>query len=169
MKIAQVFLDQLENEATNSRKALERVPEGRNDWKPHEKSMPLGYLASLVARMPAWVAMMVNLDELDMAPQGGSKFKPEVALTNRELLEMFDKSLAEGRDALKNTNDEHLLKPWRFKVAGNVVSENPRHIQLRDAVFSHLAHHRGQLTVYLRLNSAPVPSIYGPSADEGRF
>jgi uncharacterized damage-inducible protein DinB len=169
MKMTELFLGELEREAGSTRRTLERVPEGRNDWKPHEKSMPLGYLASLVARMPAWVAMMINLDELDMAPQGGSKFKPEVALTNRELLEIFDKSLAEGRDALKNTNDEHLLKPWRFKVAGSVVSENPRHIQLRDAVFSHLAHHRGQLTVYLRLNSAPVPSIYGPSADEGRF
>ena len=169
MKLSEMYLSEFDNEMVSTRKTLERIPEDKLSWKPHEKSMPLGYLASLVARMPAWVAMMINLDELDMAPQGGSKFKPEVALTNRELLEIFDKSLAEGRDALKNTNDEHLLKPWRFKVAGNVVSENPRHIQLRDAVFSHLAHHRGQLTVYLRLNSAPVPSIYGPSADEGRF
>ena len=169
MKLTDLFLAELEREAGSTRRTLERVPEGRNDWKPHEKSMPLGYLASLVARMPAWVEMMINLDELDMAPQGSSQYKPQVMVTNRELLELFEKSLAEGRDALKSTNDEHLLTPWRFMVAGKVVSENARHIMLRDAVFSHLAHHRGQLTVYLRLNSAPVPSIYGPSADEGQF
>jgi uncharacterized damage-inducible protein DinB len=169
MNTTEMFLEELDREAGGTRRTLERVPEGRNDWKPHDKSMPLGILAALVARMPSWVAMMINQDELDMAPQGGSKFKPVVATTTRELLELFDKSLAEGREALKNTNDEHLLKPWRFLVAGKVVSENPRHIMLRDAVFSHLAHHRGQLTVYLRLNSAPVPAIYGPSADEGRF
>jgi len=164
-----MFLAELEREAAGTRRTLERVPEGRNDWKPHEKSMPMGYLAALVARMPSWVAMMVNQDELDMAPQGGSKFKPQEVTTNKELLELFDKSLAEAVEALKSTTDEHLLTPWRFKVAGKVVSENARHIMFRDAVFSHLAHHRGQLTVYLRLNSAPVPSIYGPSADEGRF
>ncbi|HEY1263436.1 MAG TPA: DinB family protein [Terriglobales bacterium] len=169
MNMTDLFLGELEREASNTRRTLERVPEGRNDWKPHEKSMQLGYLAALVARMPSWVAMMINQDELDMAPQGGSKFKPLVAATNRELLELFDKSLEEGRAALKNTTDEHLLKPWRFLVAGKVMSEAPRHIMLRDAVFSHLAHHRGQLTVYLRLNSASVPAIYGPSADEGRF
>jgi uncharacterized damage-inducible protein DinB len=169
MKLAEMFLAELEREAASTRRTLERVPEGRNDWKPHEKSMPMGYLAALVARMPSWVAMIVNQDELDMAPQGGSKFKPQEVTTNKELLELFDKSLAEGKEALKNTTDEHLMKPWRFLVAGKVVSENPRHIQLRDAVFSHLAHHRGQLTVYLRLNSAPVPSIYGPTADEPGF
>jgi len=169
MKLTELFLGELEREAASTRRTLERVPEGRNEWKPHEKSMPLGYLAALVARMPSWVAMMINQDELDMAPQGGSKFKPQEATTNRELLELFDKSLAEGIAALKNTTDEHLLTPWRFMVAGKVVSENARHIMLRDAVFSHLAHHRGQLTVYLRLNQASVPAIYGPSADEGRF
>ena len=169
MKLTDMFLAELEREAAGTRRTLERVPEGRNDWKPHEKSMPMGYLAALVARMPSWVAMMVNQDELDMAPQGGSKFKPEEVTTNKELLELFDKSLAEAVEALKNTTDEHLLTPWRFKVAGKVVSENARHVMLRDAVFSHLAHHRGQLTVYLRLNAASVPAIYGPSADEGRF
>lgn len=169
MKMTELFLAELEREASGTRRVLERVPEGRNDWKPHEKSMAFGYLAALVATMPAWIAMMIRQDELDMGPQGGSKFKPQVVTTNRELLELFDKSVAEGRDALKSTTDEHLLTPWRFMINGNVVSENPRHIMLRDAVFSHLAHHRGQLTVYLRLNSASVPAIYGPSADERGF
>ena len=85
------------------------------------------------------------------------------------MLESFDQSVLEARKALESTTDEHLLTPWRFKVAGEVVSEQPRHVMLRDAVFNHLAHHRGQLTVYLRLNSASVPAIYGPSADEGRL
>ncbi|MBZ5679598.1 MAG: damage-inducible protein DinB [Acidobacteriia bacterium] len=169
MKLTELFLAELEREAAGTRRTLERVPEGHNDWKPHEKSMPLGYLAALVARMPAWAAMMVQQDELDMAPKGSSKYKPHELNTNRELLQTFDESVIEAREALQSTTDEHLMTPWRFLVAGKVVSEQPRHIMLRDAVFNHLAHHRGQLTVYLRLNSALVPAIYGPSADEGRF
>ena len=168
MKLTDLFLAQLEREAVGTRRALERVPEGRNDWKPHEKSMPLGYLAALVAGMLAWIAMMVNLDEFDMTSPS-SEFKPKEVSTNAELLELFDTSLAKARDALTNTTDERLMTPWRFVVGGHVASEQPRHVMITDAVFSHLAHHRGQLTVYLRLNGASVPAVYGPSADEGRF
>lgn len=169
MKMTELFLAELEREAVGTRHTLERVPEGRNDWKPHEKSMALGYLAGMVARMPAWLATMIAQDEFDMKPKGGSNYKPQELNTKRELLQTFDDSVIEGRKALESTTDEHLLKPWRFLVGGQVVSEQPRHVMLRDAVFSHLAHHRGQLTVYLRLNEASVPAIYGPSADEGRF
>jgi uncharacterized damage-inducible protein DinB len=97
------------------------------------------------------------------------KFKPGEWQTRAELIDMLEKSVAGAREALQNTTDEHLLKPWRFVVGGHVVSENPRHLMITDSVFSHLAHHRGQLTVYLRLNEASVPALYGPSADEGRF
>jgi uncharacterized damage-inducible protein DinB len=166
MKLTELFSAELERESASSRRVLERVPEGRNDWKPHEKSMPLGYLAALVASMPAWIDMMVNLDELDIASAAGVKFKPQVQRTTRELVQTLDASVAKAREALTNTTDTHLMTPWKFVVSGHVVTEQPRHIMLRDAVFSHLAHHRGQLTVYLRLNDAPVPSIYGPSADE---
>ena len=169
MKLTELFLAELEREIPGTRRALERVPEGRNDWKPHEKSMPLGYLAALVARMPSWVGMIINQDELDMAPKNGSKHKPHELTTNQELLQAFDDAVIEARNALRSTTDQHLLTSWKLLVAGQVVNEQPRHIMLRDAVFNHLAHHRGQLTVYLRLNSAPVPAIYGPSADEGRF
>ena len=169
MKLADLFLAQLEREAAGTRRALERVPEGRNDWKPHEKSMPLGYLAALVAHMPSWIAMMVNRDEFDMASPGASEFKPKEAATAGELAGMFDAALAKAREALANTTDEHLMAPWRFVVGGHVVSEQPRYIMITDSVLSHLAHHRGQLTVYLRLNGASVPAVYGPSADEGRF
>ena len=169
MKMTDLFLADLEREAASTRRVLKRVPEGRDDWKPHEKSMMLGYLATLVATLPGWIDMMVNQDFIDMAPKGAQKFRPQVLKTNPELLAALDESVTKARKALENTTDEHLLTPWKFMVAGNVVTENPRHIMIRDAVFSHLAHHRGQLTVYLRLNGAAVPAIFGPSADEGRF
>ena len=169
MKMTDLFLAQLERESASSRRALERVPEGRNDWKPHEKSMQLGYLATLVATMPSWITMMVKQDELDMNPPGGSRFSPQVLNGRKELLEALDKSVASAREALQNTTDAHLLTTWKFLVGGKVVSEEPRHIMITDSVFSHLAHHRGQLTVYLRLNGEAVPAIYGPSADERNF
>jgi len=168
MKLTDMFLAELEREAAGTRSALERVPEGRNDWKPHPRSMPLGYLASLVATMPSWVAMMVKQDELDLKSPGAAKFKPLEWRTRAELVAALDRGLAEAREALRNTTDEHLMTPWKFVIGGQVVDENPRHVMITNAVFSHLAHHRGQLTVYLRLNEASVPAIYGPSADEGR-
>ncbi|HYK36328.1 DinB family protein [Alloacidobacterium sp.] len=169
MKMTELFLADLEREAASTRRALERVPEGRDDWKPHEKSMPLGYLTTLVATILGWIDFMVNEDRLDMTPKGDSKYKPQQLKTTRERLDALDESVAKARKALQNTTDEHLLTNWQFVVGGHVASENPRYIMIRDAVFSHLAHHRGQLTVYLRLNEAKVPSIYGPSADENPF
>jgi uncharacterized damage-inducible protein DinB len=169
MKMTEFFLTQLEREAASSRLALQRVPEGHNGWKPHQKSMELGYLAALVATMPAWIISMVKQTEFDMRSAEAQNFKPGEWQTRAELIAMLEKSVAGAREALQNTNDEHLLKPWRFVVGGHVVSENPRHLMIADSVFSHLAHHRGQLTVYLRLNEASVPALYGPSADEGRF
>jgi uncharacterized damage-inducible protein DinB len=168
MKLTELFLAQLEREAESTRHALERVPEGRNDWKPHEKSMPLGYLAALVARLPGWIAMVIGTEQLVLGPNAGSKFTPKALATKAELLESLEESLAEARAALKGTTDEHLMKPWRFIAGSQVASEDPRYIVITDVVFSHLAHHRGQLTVYLRLNNAAVPAIYGPSADEGK-
>ena len=169
MQLTEMFLAELVREAASTRRALERVPEGRNDWKPHQKSMPLGYLATLVATILGWIDFMVNEDQLDMTPKGDSKYKQKDLTTTSELLAALDESVAKARKALENTTDEHLMKTWRFVVGGHVASENPRHIMIRDAVFSHLAHHRGQLTVYLRFNEVAVPAIYGPSADEGHF
>jgi uncharacterized damage-inducible protein DinB len=128
--------------------------------------MPLGYLAALVATMPGWIDFMVNRDELDIASVEGANFKPSPTTNSVELVRMLEESVGRAKAALRGTNDEHLMKPWRFVVGGHVASEQPRHIMIRDAVINHLAHHRGQLTVYLRLNETAVPAIYGPSADE---
>lgn len=169
MRLTDLFLNQLETETMLTRRTLERVPEGRNDWKPHEKSMLLGYLAALVASMPGWIDLMVNQDELDLTSAESGRFRPQAVTTNGELLQLLDRSVARAREALANTSDEHLMTTWRFVAGGHAVSEQPRYIMIRDAVFSHMAHHRGQLTVYLRLNEAMVPAIYGPSADEGKM
>lgn len=162
------FLAQLQAESGRTRRALERVPEGRGDWKPHERSMALGRLAGLIATMPSWIAMIVGRDDLDLNPPGGSTYTQPPLRTPAELVKALEDASDQARDALSNTNDDHLLKPWRLLVAGNVVSEEPRDVVLRDT-FLHWAHHRGQLTVYLRLNDVPVPAIYGPSADDASF
>ena len=166
MELKEFFLAQLDREASATRKAIERVPEGRNDWKPHEKSMPMGYLAALVAGMPGWAAFMIEQDELNLDGPSSEKFKTKPVATRTELLKLLDEGVSKSRAALERTTEEHLLKPWRFIAGGKVWSDDPRHQVLTDSLFAHLAHHRGQLTVYLRLNEASVPALYGPSADE---
>ncbi len=168
MEMKNLFLAQLEAEARRTRRALERVPEGREDWKPHQKSMPLGRLAMLVAQMPSWIAMIVHRDDLELSPEGGSSGAQRPSHTVAELVQTLEQGAADARQALTSTSDEHLTKPWRLLVRGSVVSEEPRHVVIRDT-FAHLAHHRGQLSVYLRLNNVPVPAIYGPSADDASF
>jgi len=163
------FRAQLDDEVKRTRGALAAVPEGRDDWKPHQKSMPFGRLAMLVARMPSWVSLIVDRDDLDLNPPGGgSNIDQKPLRTGAELVAAMEEGAAQARNSLAKATDDHLMKPWRLLVAGKVVSEQPRHIVLRDT-FAHLAHHRGQLTVYLRMNDAPVPAIYGPSADDQRF
>jgi len=164
MKMTEMFLAQLEREAPGTRSALERVPAGRSDWKPHEKSMPLGTLASLVASMPSWIATMIEQNEMDIGAGGGAQ---SAARTSRELVQLLDKSIAAAKRALTSTTDKHLMTLWRLRYGDRVLAEKPRYVMITDGVFSHLAHHRSQLTVYLRLNNIPVPALYGATADEG--
>ena len=168
MTITELFIKLLETEAPISRRVLEQVPEGKADWKPHEKSMPMGYLATLVATMPDWIAMMIRQDSLDLKPTSGAGYKPPATDTKAKLLAAADDAAAHAREALRSTNDTFLETKWQLLVGGHVVDENPRHTAIA-STFTHLGHHRGQLTVYLRLNDAKVPSIYGPSADDRTF
>jgi uncharacterized damage-inducible protein DinB len=169
MKMTQLLMEELDREAVGSRKALANVPEGKNDWKPHDKSMSLGRLATIVANVPAWIGMVINTDEFDINPAGGSKFNPQPWKTRRDLLDQFEASLKQGREVLEKTTDDQLFNTkWRMLSGGKVMSEQTRYEAIRDGVINHMAHHRGQLTVYLRLNGETVPALYGPSADEGK-
>jgi uncharacterized damage-inducible protein DinB len=165
MNLKDFFLQQVGREAVANRKVLERVPEGKNSWKPHERSMEMGYLAGLVAQMPGWISLMIETDELNLDKPASQRFRAKPRESTADLLKLADENKAQAEAALKGTNDSHLEKRWKFVWGGKVVNEGPRHQQIAD-VFTHMAHHRGQLTVYLRLNEAKVPAIYGPSADE---
>ena len=166
MTLTEQLLGELDREAARTKRVLENVPAGRDDWKPHDKSMALGRLAGMIATMPAWVTFIVKQDELDLTPPGGGEWKLP---SQTELAAAHDKSVADARAALQATNDSRLLTTnWKLRAGGQVVSEAPRHIAVRD-MLNHLAHHRGQLTVYLRLLGAKVPAVYGPSADDHSF
>jgi len=166
MEMTKFFTDQLDREVAASLKVLQRVPEGRNDWKPHERSMPMGYLAALVAQMPAWIALMLTTTEfnLDNKAESGN-FQVKGPESNAALLKLADDSAQKARTALSDATEDDLNIVWSVKLQGKTLSSGPRHQQIADA-FTHLSHHRGQLTVYLRLNEVPVPAIFGPSADE---
>jgi uncharacterized damage-inducible protein DinB len=168
MKLTQFLRDELDREVERSRRALQELPEGKYDWKPHEKSMILGYLANMVATIPQWITMQVNQEELDVAPAKGSGMEHKRMEHSDELVKALDKAAADARSAFEQTTDEHLMTSWRLLARGNVVMEAPRYEMIQDTI-NHWAHHRGQMTVYLRLLGAKVPAIYGPSADDKEF
>ena len=168
MKMAEFLLAELNREVERSRRALEQAPQDKFDWKPHDRSMIFGYLADMVATIPSWIAMEVNTDELDIAPVDGPTMKREAKTTSEALIKALDASAADARAALQSTTDDHLKTTWLLKARGQVVQSAPRHEMIQDT-FNHWAHHRGQMTVYLRLMGAKVPAIFGPSADDTRF
>jgi len=168
MKLTEFLLTELDRETDRSRRALEQVPEGKYEWKPHEKSMIFGYLADMVATIPSWIVMEVTTNELDVAPADSSTMKQEPKKTSAALIRALDESAADARAALAKTTDEHLKTTWQLKARGHVVQEAPRYEMIQDTI-NHWAHHRGQMTVYLRLMGAKVPAIYGPSADDKNF
>jgi uncharacterized damage-inducible protein DinB len=168
MTMTEWFLAELESEAAKTRRVLAEVPEGKRDWKPHDRSMAFGYLTDLVANILSWAGLAITLDELDIAPKSGPSYRPEPLNTSAEAVAALDKAVAQAREALRKTNDAHLATPWRLLAGGTVVMEQPRHEVIRDT-FLHSAHHRGQMTVYYRLLGVKVPSVYGPSADDRQF
>jgi uncharacterized damage-inducible protein DinB len=168
MNITEYLLAEFDREVERSRHVLRAVPEGKYDWKPHEKSMILGYLVNMVATMPTWITMQIKQDELDVAPADGGKMEQKKMDTSAELVAALEKSAAGTREALKSTSDPHLQTAWRLLARGKTVIEARRYEMIQDTI-NHWAHHRGQLTVYLRLLGAKVPAIYGPSADDSSF
>jgi len=167
MNLIEHFLGELDREAERTRRTLGNVPLGRDDWKPHAKSMPLGRLAGLVASMASWIPMIIERDELDLTPpSGGGQYH---APAMDALVSTHDQHVAKAGDVLSKTSEDFLVTTnWRLRAGGQVVMNQPRHIVIADT-FNHLAHHRAQLTVYLRLNDIPVPALYGPSADDQQF
>ena len=160
MSIGQSMIPEFDQEMATTRRVLERVPSEKNTWKPHEKSFSIGHLAQLVARMPGWIPMTVNHSKLDL-----SQATPYSYETTAMLLDDFDRNVREARDALANVTDEQLHQPWALTMGERQLMTLPRGVVLRQNI-NHLVHHRAQLTVYLRLLDIPVPSVYGPTADE---
>jgi uncharacterized damage-inducible protein DinB len=164
MAIRDAFIKELEQESVASRKMLERIPAEDFNCKPHEKSMTIKRLAVLVADMFGWMAFMVDTDELDFA-KGYEQADPK---TTAELVEFFDKRLNDGLTSLRNADDAVFSKNWTLRNADQIYMQTPKLDVIRQTI-NHLVHHRGQLSVYLRLKDIAVPSIYGPSADEGQM
>jgi uncharacterized damage-inducible protein DinB len=164
--IAAAFLAELEQEAATARKCLERLPADKFDWKPHEKSMTFSRLATHVAEMFGWTENTVKQDVLDFAEGDWKPFEPK---STEELLKFFDENLAKAKAALGETSDETFMTDWTMRNGEQVYFTMPKVAVMRTFVMNHIIHHRGQLSVYLRLNDIPVPSIYGPSADEGQM
>lgn len=167
MTISQSLLPEFDQEMANTRKTLERVPDDKFGWKPHEKSWAMGGLTTHLANLPSWAVLTINADSFDMAPPGGEPFKNPETKSRQEALEMFDKNVADARAAIAGASDEELFKTWSLLSGGHTILSLPKIAVLRSFVMNHIIHHRAQLGVYLRLNDIPVPAIYGPSADEG--
>lgn len=162
----QALLQEFEHEAATTRRCLERVPAGKHAWKPHQKSMTMGRLASHLAEIPLWASMTLLHDELDMAPKGEKPHESLNLESPAEIVAHFDRYLADAREAFQKAQDAELARPWTLKGGDQVYFTMPKGAVLRSFVFSHMVHHRAQLGVYLRMNDVPVPSVYGPSADE---
>src|SRR5256712_4008207 len=167
MKLSELFLPEFDQEMTTARKTLERIPEDKLSWKPHEKSMPLNRLAGHIAELAGWAVPLIEQESLDFRPPGQPAFQPTIATSQKQVLEIFDKNREASRRSISRTGDEHLMKTWSLLSGGKTILSLPRFSVLRTFCINHIIHHRAQLGVYLRLNNIPVPSVYGPSADEG--
>ena len=159
----QAFIAELKHEAASTKKILERVPEGKFDWKPHEKSMTLGRLASHVAELPGFLNSILKMDDFDFSK---GDYKPSHPKTPEELMNVFQQKLDEVVQTLQDTSDEKMQANFTLRNGDHIFPAIPRMVAVRSMALSHIIHHRGQLSVYLRLLDIPVPGLYGPSADE---
>jgi uncharacterized damage-inducible protein DinB len=166
MSLCDLLVTEFDQEMAGTRKTLERVPEDKFGWKPHEKSGSMIWLAAHLARLPEWAAHAMQLDTLDLSPNGVPRPQPAMPKSGKELLETFDQNVKLGRVAIAAGSDAELSKPWSLLNNGQVLFTMSRGECLRKWVLNHIVHHRAQLGVYLRLNNIPVPALYGPSADE---
>lgn len=163
MNIKDLLLPELQRESESTRKILECVPEGKNDWKPHERSFPLGRLASHVAELPHWLNFILESDELDMI---ATPFERKICETHAELMEFFETKRDAGFAALEKADNEVLMSQWVFRAGERIAFKGTRYEAIRSWMFNHQYHHRGQLSVYLRLLDIAIPGMYGPSADD---
>jgi uncharacterized damage-inducible protein DinB len=165
MTISEILLQDFDSEISNTRRTLERVPEGKNDFKCHDKSMPFGKLAMHCATLPLFGSYIILDDGMDLAkstrPQSSLVFE-----SREDCLRQLDESAPACRNAIVAASDEALAAPWKFSYGDQIISHGPRLLAFRQMCFNHLIHHTAQLGVYLRLNDIPVPALYGPSADE---
>ncbi len=163
MNIIDPIIGEYQHEAATTRRLLERVPEDKLDWKPHHKSMSLGQLASHIAEISSWSGAVFDMDVFDLDPS----YVPFAAKSRKELLDTFDKNVQETVAKMKGQPNDRLMASWKMTMGGgDTLFEMPRIAVIRAFLISHIIHHRGQLSVYLRLHDVPIPSIYGPSADE---
>ena len=160
MSIAEQLLPEFDQEMASTRRVIERVPDDDPNWKPHPKSFSIAHLAQLIVWMPGWIGQTLTSTELDLAEGVGYSNESTEAL-----LKLFDENVRSTREAITRSTDADYAVPWSLKMRGEVMFTMPRAVVVRQHI-SHLSHHRGQMTVYLRLRDVPVPSIYGPTADE---
>ena len=166
MKISETMLPEFDQEMASTRKVLERVPLQNPDWKPHPKSSSVSALAAHIANMPDWAGLTLETDSFDYAPPGAPPYETPKFASKEQLLAAFDKSVAGARAALAAADDGKMLAPWTLMAGGKTMMTMPKVAVIRSFVMNHTIHHRAQLGVYLRLNDIPVPSVYGPTADE---
>jgi uncharacterized damage-inducible protein DinB len=166
MTYAQSILPEFDQEMTNTRKVLERVPDDKLDWKAHPKSNTIGWNANHLAEIPGWVAGTLGQPEWDIAPVGGTPYQSPKLKSTSEILDLFDRNVATARAALQSATDEELQQIWSLLKAGQPMFTMPRTAVIRNFVLNHTVHHRAILCVYLRLNDVPVPGMYGPSGDQ---
>ena len=166
MAIAQALLPEFDREMASTRKMLERFPEDKVEWRPHETCMTLGRLAGHVAELAGWTMVTMNQDKLEMDP---NNYQPNIVTSRTAALQQFDETVSGARAAIAGASDEAFMKPWTFVAGGKTVFTMPKIAVMRSFVMNHLIHHRGQLAAFYRIAGVPVPSLYGPSKDEQVF